>query len=137
MKIRGNHTTLVVTDDERPLNPEPSQELWNHSPDGFNWGYGGSGPAQLALALLLDAGLSNQDAVALHQRFKWDVIAKLPQTDFIIDANRVLAWIKQHHETADAEPESQAIPCGNCGEPTTRDSTYGNLCYRCIRAKNE
>ena len=58
MKIRGNHTTLVVTVDERPLNPEPSQELWNHSPDGFNWGYGGSGPAQLALALLLDAGLS-------------------------------------------------------------------------------
>lgn len=26
----------------------------NHSPDGFNWGYGGSGPSQLALAILID-----------------------------------------------------------------------------------
>src|SRR5262245_22144387 len=30
-------------------------ELRNHSPTGFEWGYGGSGPAQLALALLVDA----------------------------------------------------------------------------------
>ena len=27
----------------------------NHSPTGFEWGYNGSGPAQLALALLADA----------------------------------------------------------------------------------
>ena len=30
-------------------------ELRNHSPAGFAWGYAGSGPAQLALAILLDA----------------------------------------------------------------------------------
>lgn len=29
-------------------------DLFNHSPDGFEWGYGGSGPAQLALAILAD-----------------------------------------------------------------------------------
>ncbi len=29
-------------------------EIRNHSPSGFEWGYGGSGPAQLALALLAD-----------------------------------------------------------------------------------
>ena len=29
------------------------------------------------------------------------------------------------------------IPCGKCGEPTTWDATYGNLCYRCCRADNE
>jgi Family of unknown function (DUF6166) len=29
-------------------------EIANHSPDGFEWGYGGSGPAQLALAILAD-----------------------------------------------------------------------------------
>ena len=36
------------------LIPERSLELVNHSPSGFEWGYGGSGPAQLALAFLLD-----------------------------------------------------------------------------------
>src|SRR5467141_965015 len=41
--------------------PKPSHyplplhlEARNHSPTGFAWGYGGSGPAQLALALLID-----------------------------------------------------------------------------------
>lgn len=30
-------------------------DVANHSPTGHEWGYGGSGPAQLALDLLLDA----------------------------------------------------------------------------------
>lgn len=30
-------------------------DLRNHSPTGAEWGYGGSGPAQLALAILSDA----------------------------------------------------------------------------------
>ena len=37
-----------VTVDGRRLNPR--LDLWNHSPTGFEWGYSGSGPAQLALA---------------------------------------------------------------------------------------
>ena len=37
-----------VTVDGRAL--DPRFDLWNHSPTGFEWGYGGSGPAQLALA---------------------------------------------------------------------------------------
>ena len=43
---------VIVTVDGRPLNPR--LDLWNHSPTGFEWGYGGSGPAQLALAILAD-----------------------------------------------------------------------------------
>jgi len=33
----------------------PRHDVRNHSPDGFEWGYGGSGPAQLSLALAIDA----------------------------------------------------------------------------------
>lgn len=33
---------------------DPKLKLVNHSPTGFSWGYGGSGPAQLALAILAD-----------------------------------------------------------------------------------
>jgi len=55
--------------------------LWHiivHSPDGFNWGYGGSGPADLALAILADL-IGEEEARKHYQAFKWDFIAKLPQ----------------------------------------------------------
>ena len=44
-------------------------------------GYGGSGPAQLALAVLLR--FTDRDTARRYYRvFKWDCIATLPQTDF-------------------------------------------------------
>ena len=32
----------------------PSLQIANHSPDGFNWGYDGSGTTQLALGILYE-----------------------------------------------------------------------------------
>jgi hypothetical protein len=52
-------------------------DIDNHSPDGFSWGYGGSGPAQLALAMLADALRDDRAARVLHQQFKWRHIAPL------------------------------------------------------------
>ena len=41
-----------------------------HSPTGFAWGYGGSGPAQLALALLVDAlGEREKSEIAIRLDF--------------------------------------------------------------------
>lgn len=97
MKVAGNWHTRAVTVDGEPLDPRPSQRVWNHSPDGFNWGYSGSGPAQLALAiLLLVAG--EEDARRLHQHFKWDFIAKLPQEDFAVEWD-VTGWVAAHERT--------------------------------------
>ena len=45
-------------------------DLFNHSPTGFEWGYGGSGPAQLALAILAERLSDDAMAVRLHQAFK-------------------------------------------------------------------
>lgn len=67
---------VTVTVDGRPLNPRLN--LWNHSPSGFEWGYGGSGPAQLALGILADHLNDDDEAVALHQEFKRTVVAGLP-----------------------------------------------------------
>jgi Family of unknown function (DUF6166) len=61
----------------RPLRPR--LDLYNHSPTGFEWGYGGSGPAQLALALLADVLDDDELAVRLHQEFKQKFIAWLPR----------------------------------------------------------
>ena len=60
------------------LSPKRSQKLINHSPDGFAWGgYEGSGPAQLALALLADHLGHDRRAMLLYQTFKWKVVAQL------------------------------------------------------------
>lgn len=68
---RGNCRVLR---DGKPFSAAPSLRLRNHSPDGFAWGYRGSGPAQLALALLL-AEVGRDKALLYYQRFKDDVVA--------------------------------------------------------------
>jgi hypothetical protein len=73
-------------------------DLWDHSPSGLEWGYGGSGPAQLALALLSDALRDDDSAVALHQWFKHDVVSRLPHDAWIIRASDIDKWLEQHTE---------------------------------------
>jgi len=63
-----------------------------HSPDGFNWGYGGSGPADLAYAVLYDL-YGKEFADKNYQRFKWDIIAKLPQGEpWKLTEHEIEAW---------------------------------------------
>lgn len=69
-----------VTVDGFPLNPR--HDLHNHSPDGFEWGYGGSGPSQLALAILADHLSDDEEALEIYQHFKWEVIAGLPRDEW-------------------------------------------------------
>ncbi len=67
--------------DQEQLTPERSLELANHSPSGFEWGYSGSGPAQLALALLLDYTDDEDVALAHYTEFKNEVVSQLDCTD--------------------------------------------------------
>jgi hypothetical protein len=72
----GNSAAVFVSDDGKTMAPLPLRlDLVNHSPTGFAWGYSGSGPAQLALAILADWMGCDQAARALHQRFKAAAIA--------------------------------------------------------------
>jgi len=65
----------VVIDGES-FDLDPRYDLRKHSPTGFEFGYEGSGPAQLALALVADA-LDNDDrALRCYQGFKRRVVAQ-------------------------------------------------------------
>ena len=79
--LKGNYNTRNVWLNGKLLDPKPSQKLRNHSPDGFSWGYCGSGCAQLALAIMLEL-TGKPDG---YQDFKSNVIAGIPQTDFEIE----------------------------------------------------
>ena len=97
MKIDGHYETgaLEVYVDGKYLDPRPSLKVWNHSPTGFGAGYGGSGPAQLALAILLLV-TDRENAVRLHQDFKWDFVTKWSfEEDFEVNID-VADWINHH-----------------------------------------
>lgn len=80
------------------LHPDTSQKLYNHSPDGFEWGYAGSGPAQLALAILLDY-LSQREilpslALQWYQEFKRQFIATAPKQGTVITSEQINTFIE-------------------------------------------
>lgn len=93
---RDENGTLHVTkqiDDLEPLELPLRLDLRKHSPTGFEAGYGGSGPAQLALAITADV-LGDHDAQDVYQEYKREVIANLPREGFSITAASVEEWAK-------------------------------------------
>ncbi|MFC7143242.1 DUF6166 domain-containing protein [Halosimplex aquaticum] len=78
---RRGRTIVEKQSDQEQLTPDRSLELANHSPSGFEWGYGGSGPAQLALALLLDYTDNEEVALAEYKAFKTEVVSQLECTE--------------------------------------------------------
>lgn len=85
---------LLPDGEDTRLYPGPSQRLVNHSPDGFNWSFGGSGPAQLALALLLDATTDPEKALSHYQHFKWEKVAGWGN-EWSITRSEILLWIEE------------------------------------------
>jgi hypothetical protein len=90
----------------------------HYAPKGFDWGFGGSGPADLALNVLAlflplapeansvalrDGSSVSEDAWALHQAFKYDLIATLPRAGGDISAKTIHDWITAH-PVVGAEP---------------------------------
>lgn len=82
-----------------------------HSPDGFEWGYGGSGPADLALNILnafvppdsdgrkstiCRKGTCSYTADSLHQQFKSDFIAGMPEEGGTISGDAIREWLRAH-----------------------------------------
>lgn len=68
-------------------------DLRNHSPTGFEWGYSGSGPAQLALAICADL-VGDKRALAIYMEVKSQLIARIDAPTWTLTAEvieRVIA----------------------------------------------
>jgi len=84
----------------------PLRHVVLHSPTGFNWGYSGSGPADLALSLLCDVlGERPSEkqiyhgqfrAYAHHQDFKREFVARWDfNGGFEIDSQTIASWLRE------------------------------------------
>ncbi len=83
----------------------------HYAPMGIDWGFGGSGPADLALNVLArflplapdatgvalrDGSSVSEAAWVLHQECKYDLIATLPRAGGHLPAATIRAWISTH-----------------------------------------
>ncbi len=95
VSLMGEYYVYVNDKDFLPL--EPSLKILNHSPTGFAWGYMGSGPAQLALAMLLDYTGDAVFANKYHQLFKIDIISDLPRDEaWSVNSDEIDTWIHEN-----------------------------------------
>ena len=87
----------------------PLRLMWaNHSPTGFEWGYAGSGPAQLALAILAEFLPKNQ-SLRLHQQFKFQKICHLPRNGWIMREEEIVTWITSKQANTSGEYDKNGV----------------------------
>ncbi|MCY4634872.1 MAG: protein phosphatase 2C domain-containing protein [Acidobacteria bacterium] len=95
--VRGAEES-EVTIGGQPLDWRASLAVRNHSPSGIEWGYNGSGPAQLALAILLT--LTNAEtAVSCYHQFKDEMIARIDEPQWALPLRDVRRWLKETSAT--------------------------------------
>ncbi len=105
----GEASVVVQNVDEGPSDRCPLTHVSYHSPDGFEWGYAGSGPADLALAILADyfdepaefvlaalrsMWMPRSKAAALHQSFKERFVAPEHRDEWQLDSDAIEAWLQ-------------------------------------------
>jgi hypothetical protein len=73
--------------------PDASRKVADHSSE-FNWGYGGSGPAQLSLGILLDFTKDESLAQRLAYYFKEDFVATWKGRGWHLKTTDLENWIK-------------------------------------------
>lgn len=103
---RGDGCHLYKSNDEYQIeiSPDRSQQVYNHSPDGFEWGYSGSGPSQLALAIMLEVTSDEHLALRLYHDFKFDVVSGMADDQWTIPVANIVGWIDAHGEEHDDIP---------------------------------
>lgn len=87
----GTVSEVVVTVDGKPL-----KHRVYHSPTGFNWGYGGSGPADLARSILWDL-IGIEPFPGLYQEFKWEFVAGW-KDQWAITSEEIKKWMLEKVE---------------------------------------
>lgn len=94
-----NNIVIFSTDNKIWANVPLYLDEVNHSPTGFEWGYRGSGPAQLSYAILrIFCTFFLKDPAQdiprhYYMRFKDEVIGAIKTEEWEIDGEFILNWL--------------------------------------------
>lgn len=99
--IRAENQEAVVTVGGRVL----EHKIVYHSPDGFEFGYLGSGPAELALNLLALV-VSEEEAFRLHQDFKFALLRSIHHHGGELRMQDILEWIRGTYQKELSDPKT-------------------------------
>ena len=124
--VGSNLGDYAVLKNGVPFDPEPSLKVRNHSPTGFAWGYWGSGPAQLALAILMEE-CGQEIAERYYQVFKEKVVGALPNGEgatWRLTSADVYAWMSEHL-AGRVDYYKQQMEGHQDGSSEWRDSQHG------------
>jgi hypothetical protein len=108
--IRGENGSCVFVKDTETGAVRPLRHVVRHSPTGMEWGYGGSGPADLALSILADALGSVEKADPFYQAFKWQVVTRLSREGFELPLRSVLEWVAKTKTINRPGPPAECNP---------------------------
>jgi len=75
---------------------DPRFDIFNLTRDGFDWGYNGTAPMQLSVAMLAQA-TSIKSAKRYKTQFMLEKLVKLPKNRWTIPISEVKAWLKQKY----------------------------------------
>ena len=123
-----NHAAITI--DGQRLNWQDSLALRHHSQTGIEWGFPGSGPMQLALALLLEA--TDQDtALRYYIRFRDGVIARIATDSWATTTADLAKWLQQRPRpplaaTRRASSRSGTAAAGPDVEPDAQPARRGH-----------
>jgi hypothetical protein len=92
---QGTLSDVIVTVASGPTDVHMLKHIVRHSPTGFNWGYGGSGPADLALSILTDVfGGRFELADVFYFQFKIDFVAGWGNK-WTITTEEIDSWLRE------------------------------------------
>jgi hypothetical protein len=114
-KVDWENTIIMSADGELWANVPLYLDEVNHSPTGFEWGYSGSGPAQLSYAILrtyfeIACGYTERfakmKAERLYFTFKEDFVSKWSANEWAIDSEDIAIWLTKYNEKRILKGES-------------------------------
>lgn len=96
--FRGTRTEdgcrVVIERGSARRNLDMRLDIVPHSPSGFEWGYRGSGPAQLAVAILAAVLMDDQAAFDAHIHFKEEVVAGMHKPGWVLHEETIWRWYR-------------------------------------------
>lgn len=102
---------VLVRSEKNVIGTNVPHIVIQHSPAGYEWGYGGSGPSDLALNILnlivppgsdgeppvkCHEGQCSETAWRLHHDFKRRFIAAVPHEGMTIKGKDIAEWLRGH-----------------------------------------